>query len=217
MDFTLSSSDGTAQAPEDYVALELAIRFSPDNGNRRCLQLTIVDDWRLEDDEILSLTLTSTDPSISLGPGQSSVTIIDNDQVTAGLQQAYYTFDETVRQAELTVVLLGDVERDVSVMLESRDGTAIASDEDYIAFSEVLIFSRGSNAGSTRTVTVQILDDPLVERSEFFTAHTSSLDAGVQIQPGKENVTVYIISDDGKLAQALNDEPVLCIAIMFVL
>ena len=197
VEFSVLSHDGTAQAPEDYMSLDLDMRFTPSNGNAKCLQLTVVDDWRLEHNEVFSLTLTSSDPSISLDLDQAFIRIFDNDQVTIGTQQTFYVARETSGQIELIVELLGDIERDVSVTLESRDGTAIASDGDYIPFSEIITFLRGSTSGSRRSVRVYIQDDPLVERLEFFTVHTSSLDTSVQIQQGKEDVFIYIISDDG--------------------
>ena len=204
VDFTVSSSDGTAHAPEDYISIQLTTRFVPSQGHRKCLQLRIVDDWRLEDNEVLSLSLTLADPSIFLGLDQTLVTILDNDQVMIGFQQAHYMVEESIQQMELTVELLGDIERDVSVMLESEDGTAIASDGDYIPFLEVLTFFKGSSSGSTRSVRVYIQDDPLVEGEEYFTIHLSPVDAGVQIQQSMEDANIYIISDDGMLVSCLH-------------
>ena len=199
VDFTVSSSDGSAQAPGDYTSVELTTSFDPSHGHRKCLQLEIVDDWRLEDSEVLSLSLTLTDPSIFLGLVQTSVMILDNDRVTVGLQPTHYTIEESVQQIEVTVELLGDIERDVSVVVESKDGTAFASDGDYIPFLEVLTFSKGSSSGSIRSARVYILDDPLVERLEYFTVHLSPVDIGVQIQQSREDATIFIISDDGML------------------
>lgn len=199
VDFTVSSSDGSAQAPGDYTSVELTTRFDPIHRHRKCLELGIVDDWRLEENEVLTLSLTLTDPSIFLGLVQTSVTILDNDHVMVGLQPTHYTVEENVQQIELTVELLGDIERDVSVILESRDGTAFASDGDYIPFLEVLTFSKGSSSGLICSARVYIQDDPLVERLEYFTVHLSTVDVGVQIQQSREDATIYIISDDGML------------------
>ena len=193
----MSSSDGSAQAPGDYTSVELTTSFDPSHGHRKCLQLEIVDDWRLEDSEVLSLSLTLTDPSIFLGLVQTSVTILDNDHVTVGLKPTHYTIEESIQQIEVTVELLGDIERDVSVVVESEDGTAFASDGDYIPFLEVLTFSKGSSSGSIRSAIVHVLDDPLVERLEYFTVHLSPVDIGVQIQQSREDATIFIINDDG--------------------
>lgn len=200
VDFTVSSSDGSAQAPWDYTSVELNTRFEPSHGHRKCLQLGIVDDWRLEDNEVLTLNLALTDPSIFLGLAQTSVTILDNDHVMVGLQPTLYTVEENIEQIELTVELLGDIERDISVILESKDGTAFASDGDYIPFLEVLTFSKGSSSGSIRSARVYIQDDPLIERLEYFTVHLSPVDVRVQIEQSREDATIYIISDDGMLA-----------------
>lgn len=197
VDFTVSSSDESAQAPGDYTSVELSTRFDPSHGHRKCLELGIVDDWRLENNEVLILSLSLTDPSISLGLIQTSVTILDNDHVMVGMRPTYYTVEESTEQIELNVELLGDIERDVSVVLESKDGTAFASEGDYIPFLEVLTFSKGSSSGSTRSARVYIQDDPLVERLEYFTVHLSPVDVGVQIQQSREDATIFIISDDG--------------------
>ena len=199
INFTVSTRDGTARAPEDYVPLDLHSSFSPTNGNRKCLQLSVVDDSHLESDETFSLILATTDASIVLGSDQTFVRIFDNDQVTVTVQQSYYVVKEIIGQIEVVVELLGNIERDVSVIVESRDGTAIASSQDYQPVSEVLTFVRGSSSGSTHSVSVHIQDDQLVEPLEFFTIHTFSLDAGVQILQSREKIFVYVISDDGAL------------------
>lgn len=200
VNLAISSRDGTAQASEDYLSLELHTSFGPIDGHRKCLQLTVLDDWRLESNEILTLTLSSPDPSIFLVFDQTVIRIFDDDQVAVSLQQSYYAVEETAGQVNLIVELLGDIERDVSVMLESRDGTATASNGDYLHLLEVITFHHGSSSGSTQSATVYIQDDLLAEQLEFFTVHISSLDAGVQIQHGRD-VFVYIISDDGMLPE----------------
>lgn len=53
--------------------------FAPSDGDKKCVNVTIVDDSLVENNEEFSLTLTTSDSAVSLTSSEATVTIIDND------------------------------------------------------------------------------------------------------------------------------------------
>ena len=67
-------------APGDFSLLTEQLTFNPGNDSQRdCAIIMVENDLILEDDESLSVVLTTTDPDIIIGPNLAIVTITDND------------------------------------------------------------------------------------------------------------------------------------------
>ena len=123
--------------------------------------------------------------------------------VRLALVQSSYTVDEDVGQLSLNVELSeGMLERDVTFLLGSSDGTAIEAYGDYASFNEMLTFPSGSQQGDTVSLTVSILDDTRVESLEEFTAHASSMDIDVMFS--NQYSSIFIRDNDGELAILLH-------------
>ena len=79
----LSTSDGTALAPDDYTAIANSplTFFSGDPvDTRRCVNVTIIDEEIVEDDQFFSVSLTSSDPVYITPFSEAQVVISDNDR-----------------------------------------------------------------------------------------------------------------------------------------
>ena len=63
--------------------------FAPSDNGRKCLNVTILDDSLVERREDFMLSITTSDPAVSLSRNEATVTIIDNDRKLYGL---YYTW-----------------------------------------------------------------------------------------------------------------------------
>ena len=123
--------------------------------------------------------------------------------VRLALVQSSYTVDEDVGQLSLNVELSeGMLERDVTFLLGSSDGTAKEAYGDYASFNEMLTFPSGSQQGDTVSLTVSILDDTRVENLEEFTAHASSMDIDVMFS--NQYSSIFIRDNDGELAILLH-------------
>ena len=123
--------------------------------------------------------------------------------VRLALVQSSYTVDEDVGQLSLNVELSeGMLERDVTFLLGSSDGTAKEAYGDYASFNEMLTFPSGSQQGDTVSLTVSILDDTRVESLEEFTAHASSMDIDVMFS--NQYSSIFIRDNDGELAILLH-------------
>lgn len=195
VNLTISTGNGSAQAPKDYTGLKLEFAF---DGDRKCIDVVIINDDVVENNESFLLILNSTDVSVSLHLPTISVTIIDDDIAMIGFQQTQYTVSESIGQLNLVIELAGYVERSISVIVESRDWTASAYSGDYSALADTLLFPSGSETGSTLTVAVDIRDDSLIEEVEQFSIHVMSLDVATQPYEGKNTTTVFIVDDDRK-------------------
>ena len=197
VDITLTTRGGTAQANADYTDVVMT-EFLPADSNLKCVDIAITDDKLVEMNESFALSLSTMESALSLNPDVATVTIIDNDKVTLALSQNHITVQESAGDLRIIVELVGELQREVVILLESMDGTASYLHGDYAGFSEVLTFHPGSKTGSTVSYTATLEDDHAVEELEYFIIHATSLDKQVQFEPQRENTTVYIQDNDGR-------------------
>ena len=102
----------------------MAVVISPSDGSRKCVNLTISDDMFVESAESFQLTLSSGDSSV-LATDSALVSILDNDQLTLAIELPSYTVLESAGTVEIRVVIFGgELQRDVSIMLSTQDGSA---------------------------------------------------------------------------------------------
>ena len=196
VDLMISSSDITAQAPDDYNKISYLTSYSHSDGARKCINVTIVDDVLVENTETFKLWLTSKDEAVSLISDHLTVVIIDNDKVLLALEQTNFTVNESIGQLEVKARLSGKLERDVMFSVKTSDETALAQSGDYNAISETLSFSPGN--GSTISLFITIHNDQLVERQEYFTIQAVSSDAAVLFDADRDTAYVYITDDDSE-------------------
>ena len=194
-----STSNSSAQAPNDYTELMLETTFEE---GRKCIEVAIIDDGVVEDVESFLLIVNSTDAAVTVNLPVATVIITDDDQAMIAFQQTQYTASEGIRQLSLAIELTGSLERNATIMVESQDGTAFVHSGDYTAVTETLIFPSGSVSGSTLTLTVDIKDDKAVEEEEYFTVNIISMDIDIRIDEAKRNASIFIEDDDCK------DQPV---------
>ena len=119
LDFTVTSSDGTASQPADYAAVSRTESFAVSDFSSvtvggatryratRTFPVTIAHDTADEESETLQLTLALSDPSIPyllLGDAEATVTITDNDHVPVALSwdDDAVSVGETVATVTLT-------------------------------------------------------------------------------------------------------------------
>jgi len=88
-------------------------------------------------------------------------------------------------------VLTGILDRSVEVTFSTANGTATSND-DFISRQATLQFD-ASNL--SRNVTVSIIDDNLLEGTEFFSANLATLVRGVSLRPGEATVNIIDFGD----------------------
>ena len=197
VDLVISSRDITAQAPDDYKEISYLTSFSHNDGARKCINVTVVDDDLVENTEIFQLWLTSKDEAVSLMSNQLTLMIVDNDKALLALEQTNLTVNESIGKLEVKLKLTGQLERNVIFSVVSDNGTALAQGGgDYSAISETLSFSPGND--STISFFISIHDDQIVETQEYLSVRVESSDGAVLLEADKDTAYVFISDDDSK-------------------
>jgi hypothetical protein len=132
-------SGGTATANEDFADEIGSITFAPGD-TTQAVGVRIVDDVYDEDDETLSVGLTSASHATVVAPSTATVTIADDDDPpTVGFDSSSYSVDEGAGQATITVTLSAPSSREITAHYATSNGTATAG-SDYTARSGTLTF-----------------------------------------------------------------------------
>ena len=163
LDFTVTSSDGTASQPADYAAVSRTESFAVSDFSSvtaggatryratRTFPVTIAHDTADEESETLQVTLALADPSITyllLGDAEATVTITDNDHVPVALgwDNDTVSIGETVASVTLTAQVtttkdkLPETGFAVDLSVASADLGATAG-EDYTGLNSNVTFS----------------------------------------------------------------------------
>lgn len=179
--------DGTAAAPEDFVALSGTLTI-PQGARSRVVTVKVNGDRTPEPTETFSLALSNpTGATIVDGEGIGTIRSDDYEPIVT------VTDVEKVEASSSAVVRLELDEpatRTISVKVRTVDGSAVAP-EDYEAITSRTI-SFGSGA-SARNVFVKVKADLIAEGDETFTVE---LFDPVLLRIGDDSATVTIIDND---------------------
>ena len=122
----LSTEDGkaTSVVPRDFTAVSLPLRIETSQ-SKACMNVTIDDDSIVEDEESFKVVVSSTDQNVDVGLSTTTVTILDNDKATIGIEMNQYHGDEG-QMTTVCAALNGNValERQVMVQLSTINATA---------------------------------------------------------------------------------------------
>ena len=94
---------------------------------RECITVATTEDDILEDNESFSLSLSTSDPNVTVTTDTATVNITeDADSVTVGFTATSYTIEEGMSMMSACVsVEGGELERDITVTVSSMDDSAI--------------------------------------------------------------------------------------------
>ena len=182
VNFTTQS--GTATSGADFTATSGTLSWPAGDGSTRIISVPITDDALVESTEAFSVLL-SNPTGTSIISGTATVNITDNEPVLS-FQPATYTVTEGAGTVAVTVNRIGSIASTASVSYSTQSGTA-TSGNDFTAASGTLNWPAGD--GSTRTITVPIIDDALVESTEAFTIVLSN-PTGATIGAGTATVNI---------------------------
>ncbi len=159
----VSTSDGTAIAPQDYGPLTDFVLFTRDDPRRICVNIALIDDTMREGSETFMVRISGIDRSntvsglmIDPAADTATVTILDNDNPGVTLSPTALTVTEGATSA-YTVALATSPAGDVTVTPASGN-TAVAT------VTGALIFTTATwNTAQTVTVTApadsNVVDD----------------------------------------------------------
>lgn len=161
-----ATADGSATAPGDYAATSGTLTFAPGELSKQVV-VAVVGETLDEPHETYSLNL-SNPASATLGDARGAGTILDDDpQVSLSVDDVSGPEGQS---AVFTLSLSRESGKVVTVAYATRDGSA-AAPGDYASRSGTIIFLAGE---TSKTVSVGLVNDALVEPDETFTLALSS-------------------------------------------
>ena len=191
-----ATSDGTAIAPDDYIATSGMLTFVGMVGEMQSFTVPIVDDMVPEPTETINISLSNPSVDAIDASDTAVINIIDNDAPSLTIGDV--TVDEAAGTATVSVGLNIAVASGFTADFTTTNATATAG-EDYTATSGTLSFA--GIAGEIQTFTVPITDDMIVEATETFVTSISSV-----------SDTSVIITDTGLVSILDNDMAALMVS-----
>ncbi len=160
-----TTSDGTAVAGVDYIAVNGVATFAP-GVTQTTFSVPLIDNTQYNGERTINLRIGPPVGNATLGVAQTAVLTITDNEAAPVLQwsAAAYTFSRSAAVAVLMATLSFPSAVTATVAYATADGSARAG-EDYQASSGTLVFPPGT---VTRAISVPILSTTAFTRSESF-------------------------------------------------
>ncbi len=186
-------SDGTATATSDYTNTPITVNFAAGETSKT-VTIPLVNDSGNEPTETVNLTLTNPTGGATLGTQKTAIlNIVDNDAVPGVIQfsNASYSINENgTPVAAVTLTRTGGSDGAVSTTVNLTNGTASAG-SDYNNSPITVNFANGE---TSKTVTIPIIDDSILESNETINLSLSNPTNGATI--GTQNSAIVNIIDN---------------------
>ncbi|UCH26433.1 MAG: S8 family serine peptidase, partial [Trueperaceae bacterium] len=187
-----STSDGSATAPEDYVATSGTLTWLDNDFADKSFTIDIINDELEEPEETVILNLINPTGGASLGETTSTLTIAPSDMVgTLTFTSEAFTVDEGDGSVGVTVTRTGGDEKAVSVEFYTQSAGAVAG-EDFTSTTVTVSWADGESGA--KTVNIPIIDDVLDEVNEAFWAKLRNVSGGASL--GTRSSLVNILDND---------------------
>lgn len=195
---TVTLSDGTAKAGEDYDALTTTVNFV-EGETSKTVKIVITDDALGEGSETLTATLSSPfGGAVLTAPTSMAVTITDNESPSGtssgassggaasstssgpgklGFSATAYALAEDAGNLTVTVLRTEGTVGVVSVNYATSNSTA-KSGTDYSSVNGTLTFSAGE---SSKTFTVPLVDNASIDGNRIFNLTLSAPSGGAAL------------------------------------
>ena len=190
----VSSVNDTALAGEDYELLAQTLTFANDEVSKT-ITINIIDDEIYEGNESFNLTLSNPVGTMLGNQATSTIQIVENDPVPpAGVLQfsgESYSVDENSEALLLTITRINGSYGEVSIDVNTMDGTAIA-DDAYQATNATIFFADGE---TSKTLSIIIFDNDDYEGDKNFNVILSNL-VGDAMLGNPSNAAVLIAENE---------------------
>lgn len=188
--------NGEATGGIDFNNATQTVSFASGEVNKT-ITIPINEDSLVEANESLTLALTNPSSSVSIGTQKTAtLTIIDNDS-SVTFSQANYQVNEdgTPIGAVITLNRSGVVTGAASIEVQFSNDTATGG-ADFNSTVQKIDFAANE---TTKTITVPIFEDSLVEGNESLTLTLANPSANTSIGT-QANATLNIIDNDSTIA-----------------
>ena len=192
--YTVSSNDATAG--EDFDASGGTVTI-PAGQTTAIVAVPVIDDNKFEASEAIRIQLAPS-PNYLLGSGvvdprSTVLTIIDNEQLVVGFEQAEYWALEDSGNLDVNLTL--DHETGQTVRLTLAVGGTATDGSDYTAPSTSVTIPTGNTSGK-HTISIPIAADATQEADETITLRISNVSTARADKVSPDRTTVYIADQD---------------------
>ncbi len=197
-----STANGSATQPSDYASNSGTLTFTGSANETKTVTVAVVGDTNLEPDEDFTVTLgAASNAAVTVSDGSGLGTISNDDSASIAIN------DVTLAEGNsgssnfvFTVTLTGAVSGGFTVPFSTSNGTA-TQPGDYASNSGTLTFTGSAN--ETKTVTVAVVGETILEPNETFTVNLGApSNAAVTVSDGSGLGT---INNDDAASIAIND------------
>ena len=182
------TASGTATAANDFTSTQGTVLFEP-GVTSQTINIDIQSDQIVEFNENFFVNL-SQPQNVTIADGQGVGTILNDDGTSVRFNVDSVTVNETDGSVQLTVNRIGDLTGAFIASYETLDGTA-SEKSDYTASLATLRFEPNE---TTKTITIFLTNDALVESSENFFVILRGPDGAPASAPSQATITIN--SDD---------------------
>lgn len=189
LSITYATASGTATSGSDFYGGGGTLNFAPGELTKT-IGIGTIDDNSVEPAETLYVNLSNASGGATITDGQGVGTINDNDIAPP----SFAVNDVTVTEAQaavFTVSKIGAANSSFSVNFATANGTAAAG-TNYQGASGTLTFAAGE---STKTVSVQTLNDGQILPAKNFSLNLSAPTGGATLSDGSGVATVNEIGE----------------------
>lgn len=185
---TASTASGTATSGSDFTAVNQTFTFLSGE-TLKTVVVYITDDHVGEIDESFTLQLSGATNGATTGsPSTMSITITTSaNPGTLALSANTYSVTEDGGSASVVVTRSGGADGAVSATIATSSGSA-TSGSDFTAVNQTVTFNNGE---TSKTISIPIATDAIVESNETFTVALSNAQGGASIgSPSSATVTI---------------------------
>jgi len=207
VDVTITTSDGTAKANEDYRPVNTTVNFGQGESSK-IVKISMIDDSISEGAETLTLTLAAPTNGAILGtPSTLTLTILDNEASNStsassgssgssagaggsgkfGYSAVTYGHPENGGTLTVTVQRSNGSSGTAAVNYATSNGTGVQG-VDYSSTSGTLTFANGE---TSKTFPVTIVDNGSIDGNRTFNLTLSNPTSGSSLGSSTATVTVY--------------------------
>jgi hypothetical protein len=159
-----ATANGTATAGSDYRAASGMLTFAPGE-TTKAVAVQVIGDRLAEVNETFVVNLSGP-TNATITDGQGVGTIADDEpRISIGTVTKAEGRKGHTTQFTFTVRLSAAYDQAVTMSFRTSDGTATASDGDYVAKTGTLTFAPGE---TTKTITIEVKGDSKKEADEWF-------------------------------------------------
>ena len=200
--FQYTVADATTNGSSDYTATTGTVTINAGQSSAT-FSIPLVNDGQVEANETFNVSFSNLNTNgrdVSLPTGSATGTILNDDSSTldfVGIEQTESVGGQATFQFELSAPLDHDVQFDYTTV----DGTAIAG-SDYTSKSGTVTIAAGD---TTASVTIDLLNDSVVEKSEAFSLSVSNLQSGGRSVGFAKQSTSLTVTDDDQATVSIDD------------